>query len=353
MAFPVIAATATTLDANGSTTSVTMPAGIVAGDLLLVFVAHGKAALSQAVDAGWEPLAEQPFDGAAALSMTVYGKVAVGGDTCSLVSTGEETVVHAIRITGHGVGDIDISIVRAIAIGVSPSPNPPNCNPDGELKDRLWIEAFAGQNGSDFATYQSTNFTQVAQAETPGSKALLAVARRDANATALNPGVMAMSAAENWIAVTLAIPPPTFFEASFAASGAFTGLLTDNPLFASMAGEGSVQADISTAIQLELVLSGSGFANGDLSTSIEAEATLPAQATLVAILTTDIPITATIEGVGLVTADLFTAQEIAAALMGAGLVFPPADLRANGLPGISQETLRIAVVEQETLDVVL
>lgn len=352
MAFPVIATTATTLDANGAATAVTMPAGIVAGDLLLVFVAHGKDEISAPIDGGWEPLIEQVAAGGVKLSVSVYGKIAVGGDTCSLVAAGgDETVVHALRITGHGVGDIDLALVRATAAGLSPSPNPPLCNPNGELKDRLWIEAFAAENGSDFATYQSTNFTQVAQAETPGSKALLAVARRSVNATSLNPGVMAMSAAENWIAVTLAVPPTVELAGVIRGAATFAGTLTSNPLAAVIQGTATFPpCDLTVAVRFAAALTGTLSLTGALSTEIPINSSISGLATTTASLTTAILAAAILEGTVSVGADLTAYLPLFADPI-TGALFLTAFLAVVIVPGISRETLSLTGIENETFTV--
>jgi hypothetical protein len=369
MAFPVIATSATTVDANGATTAVTMPAGITAGDLLLVFVSHYNNSLSQPLDGGWEPLVEQLFGLTTTLSLSVYGKIAVGGDTCSLVASAADTVVHALRITGHGVGAIEEAVTRAVAVGTSPSPNPPSCTPNSDLRDRLWLEVFAAQNGGNAVSYQSTNFTAVAQAES-ANRALLAVASRNANAVTMNPGVMSMTASDTWVAATLSIPPAMAVAGAIAGVGAFSGTLVSNPLAADVvaagglaatltsnpistiiAGQSELVSDLSTSIRPAAALAGTAAFVSLLTTAILLDASIAASASITALLTTNIPIAATIVGVGTVSAELFTSQDVSS-LIAAQLLLPFAHLRIEGPPGVSGETLRIAVVDQEQLQTV-
>jgi hypothetical protein len=295
-------------------------------------------------------LVEQLFGGTVTISLAVFGKIAVGGDTCSLVASASDTVVHALRITGHGVGAIEEAVTRAVAVGTSPSPNPPACTPDSDLRDRLWLEVFAAQNGGDTVSYQSTNFTAVAQAES-ANRALLAVASRNANAVTMNPGVMSMTASDTWVAATLSIPPAMAVAGAIAGVGAFSGTLVSNPIAAAIAGQGGLASDLSTSIRLVSASTGTASLASLLTTAILLDASIAASASITALLTTSIPIAATIVGVGTVSAELFTSQDVSS-LIAAQLLLPFAHLRIEGPPGVSGETLRIAVVDQEQLQTV-
>jgi hypothetical protein len=231
------------------------------------------------------------------------------------------------------------------------------------------LEVFAAQNGGNAVNYQSTNFTAVAQAES-ADKALLALASRNVNAVTLNPGVMSMTASDTWISATLSIPPAVAVAGALAGTGALSGtlvsnpivailataggleaILTSNPINAVIAGRGELVSDLSTSIRPVAALAGTASLVSPLTTAIPLEASIPGSASFTALLTTDIAITATIVGVGTVSADLFISQDVSS-LIAAQLLLPFARLRIEGPPGVSNETLRIAVVDQEQLQTV-
>jgi hypothetical protein len=229
---------------------------------------------------------------------------------------------------------------------------------------------FAAQNGGNAVSYQSTNFTAVAQAES-ADRALLAVASRNANAVTMNPGVMSMTASDTWVAATLSIPPQVLVAAVLAgraslgadltsnpisseilrASGSIVAALVSNPLAAVIVGTGTVLAPLDTSIVLVAALQGTGTLTSQLSTDIVLAAVLTGSAAVTALLTTDIPIAATIVGEGTVSGELFISQDVSS-LIATQLSIPFARLRIEGPPGVSNETLRIAVIDQEQLQTV-
>lgn len=209
MAFPVVASSNTTADTSSTSITVAMPSGISAGDLLLVFVAQdANGTLSQSGGSDWTKL-EQTNNGTVC-GLAIFAKVAAGGDSLTLTSTNsQDAACVSVRITGHGVSNVSTDITRGTpATGADAAPDPPNCNP-GSAKDYLWLEAFGADDDDDTATYWSTNYSAVNQVQSASSTSscLCAVGQRALNASAENPGAMAMALAEEWVAQTLAIPP--------------------------------------------------------------------------------------------------------------------------------------------------
>lgn len=207
MGFPVVAASNTTADTSGSAVTVAMPAGIAAGDLLLVFVAHDTdATITQSGGSDWTKI----DDGAngTAVQGCIFAKLAAGGDTLDITDGADnmDTACVSVRITGHNVTDVSSIVLGTAATGSDAAPDPPNCNPN-VLDDYLWVEFFAADDDDDTTPYESANYTAVAQIQSASSTSscLCAVAARELNASAENPGVMAMALAEEWRAQTLAI----------------------------------------------------------------------------------------------------------------------------------------------------
>jgi len=210
MAFPVVESSNTTADTSGNAVTVNMPSGIVAGDLLLVFVAHDTSAdITETGGNGWTRIVNSA--NGTAVQAAVFAKIAAGSDACALSDNADnqDTAVVSVRISGHGISDVSTDItLGTAATGSDDSPNPPDCNP-GVAKDYLWLEFFAADDDDDTATYESADYLQVAQIQSANSTSscLCAVARRALNASSENPGVMAMADTEEWVAQTLAIPP--------------------------------------------------------------------------------------------------------------------------------------------------
>src|SRR3990167_6057957 len=184
MVFPVIATTNTTADVDASPTTVNMPAGISAGNLLIVICAADVGdTITQSGGTDWTKL--QQTNNGTIIGLVIFAKIAAGGDTLTLTSSGSNDIACvSMRITGHGVSNVSTDITRGTAAtGTDASPDPPNCNP-ALAKDFLWIECFAADDDDDTATYWSTNYTAVAQIQSASSttSSLCAVASRNLNA---------------------------------------------------------------------------------------------------------------------------------------------------------------------------
>jgi len=208
--FPAIGSSATTADTSGNAVTVIMPSGIVAGNLLIAFVSHDtNATITQSGGTDWTRIVL--VANGSAVQMAVFAKVAAGGDTLALTDGGDnqDTAIVTVRITGHGVSDVSTDItLGTAATGTTNAPNPPVSNP-GTSKDYLWIEFAASDDDDNTATYWSTNYSAVAQAESAQSfsSCMASVGQRSLAASSEDPGNMALAASEEWIAQTLAIPP--------------------------------------------------------------------------------------------------------------------------------------------------
>ena len=132
---------------DGGTKSVTMPASIAAGDLLLLIVAHDQAA-APTTPADWTLLE----GGATSTTSGLwhYGKIAVGSDTASIVLGANDYVMICGKIPAndHSVTALatDIKFGTAIAATAS-SPDLPSVN-GGSFKDWLAIATLVMDHGS-------------------------------------------------------------------------------------------------------------------------------------------------------------------------------------------------------------
>lgn len=188
--------------------SVTMPSGIVAGELLLVFCAGDTSgSMSQSGGSDWDRL-DNGANGAV-VQGAIFAKVAAGGDTLSVQFEANDFAAVAVRVKDHGVTDpaADI-VVGTAATGATAAPDPPNCDP-GTVDDYLWMEHAASDDDDNAVNYHTPGWTQVNQAESAQSTSscMSSVAYIKQNASSLNPAAMVLAASEEWRAQTIAIPP--------------------------------------------------------------------------------------------------------------------------------------------------
>ncbi|MGH8573430.1 MAG: hypothetical protein ACREX8_12770, partial [Gammaproteobacteria bacterium] len=198
MAFPVVQGIS-----NGRTTSnqtshsVTLPSGIVAGELLLVPIAVDGDAGSSA-SAGWTELGDVTEG---TISGAVYYKIAAGSDTLTITTVDSEQISWvAHRISGAGTP------TGSSVIGDSTNPDPPNHNA-GSAADYLWVAVHCG-DGTTVSSAAPTNYTNLLTQAGTGSisGASISVARRTLNAASENPGTFT-AGDDEWVCWTIAVPP--------------------------------------------------------------------------------------------------------------------------------------------------
>jgi hypothetical protein len=269
VAFPSVATYATTADTSSGSVTVNMPSGISVGDLLIVFCAQDKAGvLTQSGGSDWTKI-EQVYN-STDCSFTFFAKIAEGSDTLSLTSTDSEDVVCiAHRIIDHGVSDVSTDLTRGTAsTGTDDSPDPPNCNP-GVAADYLWLETFAADDDDETTPFESADYTPIVQLQSANNSSCLgASAYRNLNASAENPGVMAMAANEQWVAQTVAVPPAadtTQFSAETTSGSSAQATLQGKQEFSGQGVGGS---------SAEATLQGKQEFSGEGAGGSSAEATL-------------------------------------------------------------------------------
>lgn len=200
MAAPVVAARSTGRTTTTDTTShaITMPAGITAGDLLIVVFSVDGAPTCTA--SGWNKLGQA--SNSTVVTGAIFWKRAAGSDTCTVTTTTAEQSSHVVlRITGGG------DPTGASANGSSTNSNPPSHTAAAAF-DHLWIATRSGDS-TVVATAAPTNYGNLqtlAAAGTGGASSN--TAERTVNAsTTEDPGTFT-SASEQWVSWTLAVPPP-------------------------------------------------------------------------------------------------------------------------------------------------
>lgn len=215
MSFPIVQGTATSsTNTAGTSHTFTLPASIVAGELLLLIVSIGSTAATFNALAGWTEL----LDESAAAGLKVIYKIAAGGDSNPTFTSSASTrsAGIAFRISGHNSAT-NAPEVGTTATGTSTTPNPPNLAPVGGIaKDYLWI-AFCGSSGeqADDGTYCTafpTNYGSNHLQKTCGTAGtnlggMVACASRNLNGTSDDPGTFTVSENDAWRAQTVVVHP--------------------------------------------------------------------------------------------------------------------------------------------------
>lgn len=203
MTFPVLAATSNgERSTDGTSSSITLPASISAGDLLLVCFACDGPTTNIAVDTGasgsnWN---FTQYSGGSNNKIAVAWKVAEGSDALTLTHGSEQTSHICYRFTGANTVE-----VAAGTTGNTSTANPGNLAlAGGAAKDVYWI-AFAGLDGIGSASAAPTNYTNLLnKTATNSTGASSFTAERQLNAASENPAAFTNTSGR-WQAYTIAV----------------------------------------------------------------------------------------------------------------------------------------------------
>ncbi len=206
MSFPVVAATNHSVG-NGTSHTIDLPAGIEAGDLLIVFFANDSD-----TDLTWPEGWTEFFvnDWQYVLHLSVAYRKADGGEGATITVTSDRSR-HSSHISYKITGMIDPDIQAPEAstgvTGTSTNPDPDELTPTGGAKDYLWV-AVSANDREWLATAYPTNYVD---GETYASGALgactISVATRNLNAVSENPSTFTISNSDEWIACAVAVHP--------------------------------------------------------------------------------------------------------------------------------------------------
>jgi hypothetical protein len=215
VAFPAVQGTPAESSTNTAGTShvVTLPTGIQAGELLLVFIDKGSTAATFNALAGWtELLDENLANGIAILYRWADGTEGASITLTSSASTRSARIAY--RIAGAANPGTTPPTLGTVGTGTSTTPNPGNCNP-GTAKDYLWFTLFggAGEEADDDTWCNSPpstygNLLQKA-CGTAGTNlgGKIAVAYKQANAASDDAGTFSQDVSTAWRAYTVAVHP--------------------------------------------------------------------------------------------------------------------------------------------------
>lgn len=222
--FPQVAAVCGGTTLAGTSHTVYLPAGIAAGDLLLVFVAaDGGASATQNITfpnegTDWFELfkAGRPATGNPELLLGAWYRIADGTEGSHLNVT--TTMSRQTAYTSYLITGCYLELEAATANGMSVSPNPPSLTPSWGAADMLWFAACGYDNDTtkSITTYP-ISYTNGRDENTYNCG--LATARRELNAASEDPGPFTLSGAEQWVAATVAIRGAATCELTVQSDG--------------------------------------------------------------------------------------------------------------------------------------
>lgn len=233
MAFPIVSGVQTSSQTLNTTTSVvTLPANVAAGDLIVAVIGADSGASTMTWPAPWVKLKDEAVSTTARASIGYL--IASGGETSVSVTHSSERSNHiAARITGwHGTTAPEIS---AIATGNSISPNADSVAASWGSDDNLFIvTTITDDSAAAFPiTAWPTSYTDNQTSnQTASSAAKVGFATRNLAAASDDPGAFTLTTSEQWNAYTIVVRPA-------AAGGDITGTATWTQAAASWAGSAS------------------------------------------------------------------------------------------------------------------
>lgn len=187
---------------SGTSFSVLMPTGIVAGNLLLMIVRYLQAPTAVAVPAGWSDAGSYIPGGT--YSMAIFMKLAVGGEgTASVTTTAATTnkTATVLRISNF-YGTLASGVDAFYAISTTAAPDPPSLSPTWGAAKNLWLGVCMAANTAGI-TYPSgySDYQYSSGADAPR----VAIAGRNLETATENPPAFSLTSGVSSIAFTYAI----------------------------------------------------------------------------------------------------------------------------------------------------
>lgn len=207
MTFPTVETTATSFESPGVTThNITLPSGIVSGDLLIAILALDGDNADSTWPGGWDEMIDLI---STRNRMSIGRRVADGteGATVDVTTDNSRESAHiAYRISGHDSSQVPE--ISTGATGASITPDPDSLTPTGGAKDYLWLAIAGTDSELTVSAFPSSYVDGIEQNSEAGSFGTTAAsAQRELNAASEDPGTFTMSATEQWTAATIAVHP--------------------------------------------------------------------------------------------------------------------------------------------------
>jgi hypothetical protein len=214
MASPAVVNTSSFNDAASTSHAVTLPASIVAGNLLLVFFTTGTAGCTSTIPTGWSAL-YQDVNITASLFASCFYKTADGteGATLTITTSGSTKIAaNAWQISGWS-GTPTVSTVKT---GASTTPSSNILSPTGSSADFLFLTIAHVSVFSNTSSYPSSYINGVNAQTSASGDASTTSASRQLTTTSETPGSFTMASTGSWAGFTVGILPAVNFGRFFS-----------------------------------------------------------------------------------------------------------------------------------------
>lgn len=193
---------------SGSTGhTVTLPNGIVAGELLIVILGVNRGDGISWGGTGFTEFFDVAKGGICELAFAY--KKATGSETTISVTTGDENAAWTCyRIANAEDPATQAPEASTGATGTSNTPNPDSITPTGGEKDYLFLAAHVNDDGRTTSVFPSGYSNGLSIESSEGANDCgVASAERLLTASSENPGTFTISSSDDWVAATIAIHP--------------------------------------------------------------------------------------------------------------------------------------------------
>ncbi|MGY3406093.1 hypothetical protein ACVWZV_002206 [Bradyrhizobium sp. GM5.1] len=185
--------------------AITMPSGIIPGDLLIITFSVDGIPTCSISDTSWTKLG-QTSDGTNAVTQAIFWKISTtGSDTATVTTSASEQSTHVVlRIAGGGTP------TGTATSGNSTNSDPPSHSISVALDQQyLWV-ATRGGDAQVVATVAPSSYSNLQTSAAAGASGASTntAERLITAATSENPGTFT-SATEQWVAYTIGVPPRT------------------------------------------------------------------------------------------------------------------------------------------------
>jgi hypothetical protein len=215
MAFPTLAATNNSIESSNVTThNMSLPAGIVSGNLLICVAAVdstvGGGFTITSNPTGWTTLRHEAGSSESLLAWYRFADGSEGATADFDTSTVQQSAHRCARFTGMHASAAPEVASAELSGGGDTSPNPPSLTPTWGAADILWLAVTNWNDGTITLSGFPSSYTNTGQngsGTAGGEGASIGWGFRELNAASEDPGTFTLASAANWIAFTIGVRP--------------------------------------------------------------------------------------------------------------------------------------------------
>lgn len=201
-----IAAYNTSTSGSGTSHSVSLPAGIAANDILLLFFSKDGTNNNVTTPSGWSLLFTDSQSGGSGRRSYGFWKVATGseGSTVSVTSSGNIIAAHStMRIEGADTSSAPEASTFSSASSAITNPDPPSLTPSWGALKSVWIAFVGVAGGSTSQSGQPSGYgnPQTSDAGNP----VLFTADKVATVASDDPGTFTITPGRSYVSATVAV----------------------------------------------------------------------------------------------------------------------------------------------------